>query len=55
VHGIERLLIFALQPPGNIQGMGGFVPLPGLVVKITGLGVWPKELRDHGDRVEVVQ
>lgn len=55
VHGIERLLIFALQPPGNIQGIAGFDPLPGLVVTITGFGVWPRALHDYGDRVGIVQ
>jgi hypothetical protein len=54
VHGIERLLIFALQPPGNIQGIAGFDPLPGLVVKITGFGMWPKELHDCGDSVRII-
>jgi hypothetical protein len=55
VQGIERLLIFALQPPGNIQSVGGFDPLPGLVVTITGFGVWPRELHDFGDSVGIVQ
>jgi len=54
LHAIERLIIFALRPPGNIQGIGSFHPLPGLVVTITGFGVWPRELRDYGDSVETL-
>jgi hypothetical protein len=53
VHGVERLLIFALKPPGNIQGIAGFDPLPGLVITITGLGVWPRQLRDYGHSVGI--
>lgn len=55
LHAIERLLIFALQPPGNIQGVNSFTPLPGLVVTITGVGVWPKQLCDYGHSVGIVR